>query len=726
VPDTNGRGRGLKQAPVRGYGTARCYRGDIIIRIRKSRNAKAGQYLSCFAAFLTGLLGSEIKVIKMQEFVSKTLDFQKFVTPDGLAWEDYSEERQLIIARSVWAENKDELYELYTDIKGTNASKDQENVLFRALYTLLNNLKKSLDNQDEKSEESNYIKDNAETLVRVLPLLFRSPELIEEVLLELDSTEDDISYSAASITEIQRKVIKDTIELQDAYSCISAYISYTAKEMNRGTKKEEYPIDYADYDEWKTEVEKEISQLYGILAFNYKISGIEKIMGPEVRDKISSTLSMNPWRFPIQASLFSIDAVELMNNRKVVKRAELLFPKNDRLPEYPAKEKLQYYLGLKLLSSCEDTVARTIESSYEAIPYPDKVIKNRSPLFLTDEEDESDIAEKEYYNRIQFALPICKIRKLIQRISGCCILSIKMENNLREELPVILYSPSNKKTYITGKYGSAVAEIVEVFWQLCKPVFYNTIDEKKSKIMSIDEFIVKLKKTMRPLYRMGFIDYDPTKTDYNEGRFLCNYFSYISVGKLVFSLGVSLLPDFNCEVPLMETFKSLRKKFYKNLKKYRSSETDNYLFSLKLSDDAKTFMTKRRRRLISERLTYTHILDFIDCCLIPSTSSSSQLRKRLQSLLSKEEWKEIEKIISLAPDGFSKGDIGRRAEDVFVVLYKEVAKVLSDLFVWVYWRSMLYVYLDIGTCSRRIDKFSGREPSTDENYGRSENEIPLA
>ena len=222
---------------------------------------------------------------------------------------------------------------------------------------------------------------------------------------------------------------------------------------------------------------------------------------------------------------------------------------------------------------------------------------------------------------------------------------------------------------------------------------------------------------MRPLYKNGFIDYDPTKTDYHEGYFLRRYFSYISVGKLVFSLGVSLLPDFNCEVPLMGTYKTLHNKFYKNLKKYRSSGSDNDLFSLKLSDDAKTFMTKRRHRLISEKLTYTHIMDFMDCCLIPSTSSSSQLRKRLQSLLSKEEWKEIKKIISLSPYRSSKGDIEKRAVDVFIVLYKEVVKVLSDLFVWVYWRATLYVYLDIRACS-------GRGPSTEETGGRIENENP--
>ena len=653
----------------------------------------------------------------MQYSMSKTLDFQKFVTPDGLAWEDYSAERKTIIARSVWAENKDALCELFADIRGTNASKDQENVLFRALYTLLNKVKKSLDNQDEKSVESNYIKENAETLVRVLPLLFRAPELIEEVLLESDSSDDDSSYSAATITNIQKKVIKDTLELQAAYSCVCAYISYVAKEVHRSPKKEKYPVEYADYDAWKKEVEKDISQLYGILAFNYAISGIEKIIDPEVRDKIYSTLSMDPWRFPIQASLFSIDAVELLNNRMVVKRAELLYPKIDRLPEYPAKEKLQYKLGLKLFSSCDDTVARTIESSYVAIPYPGKVINNRSPLSLTDEEDDSDTAKKVYYNRIRFALPICKVRKLIQKISLCCNLSIEMENNLRDELPLFLYSHSNKKTYITEKYGSTVAEIVEVFWQLCKPAFYNAIDEKKTKSMTIDEFIVKLKKTMRPLYKEGFIGYNPTKTDYNEGRFLLKYFSYISVGKLVFSLGVSLLPDFNCEVPLMGTYKTLHNKFYKNLKKYRSSGSDNDLFSLKLSDDAKTFMTKRRHRLISEKLTYTHIMDFMDCCLIPSTSSSSQLRKRLQSLLSKEEWKEIKKIISLSPYRSSKGDIEKRAVDVFIVLYKEVVKVLSDLFVWVYWRATLYVYLDIRACS-------GRGPSTEETGGRIENENP--
>lgn len=583
----------------------------------------------------------------------------------GLPYEFYSKKFHRWIGTQLLEEAQDDLKEL-----SLNADSDLAAVIQIVREVLT---------------KPNYVKEHAGKLAIILPILYQS---------DVDFTTQ--TCKALEDKDLLVKVLKNMLPYWGYMQCCRQYLSRATSLMGRSDYVSKMPkqTDLQDDESDKTYIDM-LKNKIGLAYYSYqnrlRMERGRSMRAVSANSSLINRINQNFWLVPCLPAVFMLDIVN--------KVADSAKAQKDLLPlkllQAEREKAFETHNFIKANRELKKELCRTLgeEMRYYPVRYPDaekestyqnnNVCEPEKQEQLRQERGRKHLLARE----IQFALPICKIRRLAMDIAEFRNLSPEQTMVLMEWLPGYLYG-SRATERETGqrkpKIGEKGRKILEIFRELVSPEYYSCKGGE-------EEYLFKIRKTLKNLKDNGFLNY--SATSYSQiCSFLNKYFVYTDVSEWLVFAGspVSMLTDYpKLGIPYLD----------KQCSAFRAKlecQRDGYI-KKHIKSDSKNKWTDLNAIAIeaAQKMTLTQALDFLQTILECDKVGAKAIWKAM--------YNQMKRTHNNLPEGFGEGkvpDSGLFA--IFPDFWDRAAKLVSRAGMNILFRASLYIY--------RVEECNSKKP----------------
>lgn len=573
----------------------------------------------------------------------------------GLPYEFYSKKFHRWIGTQLLEEARDDLKEL-----SLNADSD-----LAAVMQIVG----------EVLTKPNYVKEHAVELAIILPILYQS---------DVDFTTQ--TRKALEDKELLVEVLKNMLPYWGYMQCCRQYLSRATSLMGRS--------DYVSKMSGQTHLLDDESDETGIDTLKNKIglvySSYQNRLKAELgcsmgtvsaNSSLIKRINQNFWLAPCLPAVFMLDIVN-----KVTDSAKA---QKDLLPLKPLQAErgkaFETHSFMKANRELKKELCQTLreEMRYYPVRYPDAEKEPMSGNTAARETEEKKQFRQErerkqlFAREIQFALPICKIRKLAMDLAEFKNLSPEQTLVLMEWLPGYLYGGRATERE-TGRPKPEIDErertILEIFRELVSPEYYSCKGGEQ-------EYLSKMRKSLKKLTDIEFLNHTANSCS-QICSFLNKYFVYADVSEWLLFAGspVSMLTDYpKLGTPYLDKQCSA---FQAKLERRRDSYIKKHI---KPDSVNKWSELSAIAKEAVQRMTLTQALDFLQTTLECDKVGAKAIWKAMHN--------QMKNTHSKLPQEFDEKKVTEPGLfEMFPDFWDQAAKLVSRAGLNVLFRASLYVY----------------------------------
>ena len=246
-------------------------------------------------------------------------------------------------------------------------------------------------------------------------------------------------------------------------------------------------------------------------------------------------LSQSSMLYPALPAIYTVNMLNRLLQLSIPSKQRLLQP--SPVQKIAPHQQTDFFAGLNWMKAeITKSLAFYMNKTYNPVAYPMRKKKRLTfdigLSFLSG--DDTPPASKVWGKAIPFALPVCRLNKLADRLAALTGLSAEEQTALSNLLPDAIYAPGVPDNRIKEQFGDAAAnKIISVlgcFRSLVKPDCYNNDAKSRKKRHDI----------INTLYKIGFVDNAPDQIDEKaEDLFLSKYFTYSDITDTLITMRLS-------------------------------------------------------------------------------------------------------------------------------------------------------------------------------------------